>query len=79
MLKKAKTRATIATTAADNELFPKLDLTGLHTLAVLSYDDSSDKVKLFDAMNNMTLNIKLDDFKLAFDGVYQAIEHKVCN
>jgi hypothetical protein len=78
MLRQVNTRATIATTPAHNDLHTRLNLVGEHTLAVLSYDDTRNRVKLFDAMRGNTLEIELDDFKIAFDRIYQAREHQHC-
>ncbi len=78
MLRQVTKRATIATTPEHNDLHTRLNLVGSHTLAVLSYDDKRDRVELFDAMRGNILEIELDDFKMAFDSIYQAVEHQAC-
>jgi hypothetical protein len=78
MLRQTARRATIATTPVHNEIHTRLNLVGEHTLAVLSYNDKRNRVRLFDAMRGNELEIELDDFILAFDSIYQATEHQLC-
>lgn len=79
MLRQVGKRATIATTPEHNDLHTSLGLVGSHTVAVLSYNDKKNRVTVFDAMRANTLEITLDDFKIAFDAVYQATEHPNCS
>lgn len=73
-LRKVKIKATVATTPAHEELHTRLGLVGQHTYAVISYNDSRDRITLYDAMRGEIKEVSLDDFKIAFDGLYQATE-----
>jgi hypothetical protein len=74
LLADSKRRATIATTPSS----PGFDLVGDHTYVVLSFDASTKRVRLFEAMRASEPVLTLDEFRQAFDAVYQAVSHPAC-